>query len=168
MNAKKAHLSTQRKSMDTCGDPYLLQSVRFEASVCRKCHAVYQNKRWHIDEELFQKMNGWENMNKVLCPACQKIKDKFPGGIVTLKGEFLREHKDEILNLIRNEEERAMGFNPLERIIEIKSMDAGMKLTTTNEKLAQRIGRCLSRAYQGKVGYKWSQDTKLLRVEWER
>ncbi len=168
MNARKLHSSTQRKSMDTCGDPYLLQKTKHETAVCRKCRSVYQNKRWSINEDLYLKMIEWEKMSKVLCPACQKIKDKFPGGIVTLKGEFLRDHKDEILNLIRNEEERAKGFNPLERIIEINSMDSGMELTTTNEKLAQRIGKSLSRAYQGKVGYKWSQDTKLLRVEWER
>ncbi|RJQ55694.1 MAG: ATPase [Nitrospiraceae bacterium] len=154
--------------MDTCGDPYLLQNVRYESAVCKKCHAAYQNKRWSLDEDLFNKMNECKDVNKVYCPACQKIKDKFPGGIVTLKGEFLREHKDEIMNLIRNEEERARGFNPLERLMEINSLDSGLELTTTNEKLAQRIGRSLFRAYQGRVGYKWSQDTKLLRVEWER
>lgn len=154
--------------MDTCGDPYLLQNVRFDTAVCKKCNAVYQNKRWHIDEKLSKSKNERGGINKVFCPACQKIKDKFPGGIVTLKGGFLKEHKDEILNLIKNEEERAKGFNPLERIIEINSIDTGMELTTTNEKLAQRIGKRLSRAYQGKVGYRWSQDTKLLRVEWER
>jgi len=168
MNARKLHSSTLRKSMDTCGDPYLLQDVRYESAVCKRCHAVYQNKRWNMDEELFQKMNEWKGMKKVLCPACQKIKDKFPGGIVTLKGDFLREHKDEIMNLIKNEEERAMGFNPLERIMEISSIEGGMELKTTNEKLAQRIGKSVYRAYQGRVGYKWSQDTKLLRVEWER
>jgi len=154
--------------MDTCGDPYLLQDVRYESAVCKRCNAAYQNKRWSFDESLLKKMNEWKGVNKVLCPACQKIKDKFPGGIVTLKGEFLREHKDEIMNLIRNEEERAMGFNPLERIMGINAVREGMELTTTNEKLAQRIGKSIRRAYQGRVGYKWSRDTKLLRVEWER
>ena len=69
MNARKLHSSTQRKSMDTCGDPYLLQNMRYETAVCRKCRAVYQNKRWSIDENLYQKVNEWENTSKVLCPA---------------------------------------------------------------------------------------------------
>ncbi|MBI5739499.1 MAG: ATPase [Nitrospirae bacterium] len=154
--------------MDTCGDPYLSQDMRYETAVCKRCNAAYQNKRWSFDESLLRRMNEWKVVNKVLCPACQKIKDRFPGGIVTLKGEFLREHKDEIMNLIRNEEERAMGFNPLERIMGINVVREGMELTTTNEKLAQRIGKSIYRAYHGKVGYKWSRDTKLLRVAWER
>jgi NMD protein affecting ribosome stability and mRNA decay len=168
MNAKKLHSSTQRKSMDTSSDPYIVQDIKYENAICRTCHAIYQNKRWRLDEEVYQKMNEWDSTTKVLCPACKKIKDKFPGGIVTLKGDFLREHKDEILNLIKNEEERARGFNPLERIMEINDADKGMELTTTNEKLAQKIGKSLHRAYQGRVGYKWSQDTKLIRVIWER
>jgi NMD protein affecting ribosome stability and mRNA decay len=168
MNAKKLHSSTQRKSMDTSSDPYIVQDIKYENAICRTCHAIYQNKRWRLDEEVYQKMNEWDSTAKVLCPACKKIKDKFPGGIVTLKGDFLREHKDEILNLIKNEEERARGFNPLERIMEINDADKGMELTTTNEKLAQKIGKSLHRAYQGRVGYKWSQDTKLIRVIWER
>ncbi|MBI5408820.1 MAG: ATPase [Nitrospirae bacterium] len=167
MDARKLH-STQRKSMDTCGDPYLLQDVPYETAVCKRCRAIYQNKRWCMDEELYQKMSEWKGLNKILCPACQKIKDKFPGGIVTLKGAFLKEHKGEILNLIKNEEQRAIAFNPLERIMGINDIDDGMELTTTNEKLAQRIGKSVYKAYQGKVGYKWSQDTKLLRVEWKR
>ncbi|MBI5057343.1 MAG: ATPase [Nitrospirae bacterium] len=168
MNTRKLFSFAQRKSMDTCSDPYLLQGVSYEAAVCKRCHAIYQNKRWCFNDELFEKMNEWKSLNKVLCPACQKIKDKFPGGIVTLKGEFLREHKNEILNLIRNEEHKAMGFNPLERIMAMNDIKEGMELTTTNEKLAQRIGKSVQKAYQGRVGYKWSQDTKLLRVEWER
>ena len=168
MNGKKLHSLTHRKSMDTSSDPYLLHDIKYENALCKRCHALYQSKRWRFDEELYQKMNEWNSTTKVLCPACQKIKDKFPGGIVTLKGTFLREHKDEIINMIKNEEERAMGFNPLERIIEITDISEGMELTTTNEKLAQRIGKSLHSAYQGSVGYKWSQDTKLVRVNWER
>lgn len=93
---------------------------------------------------------------------------KFPGGIVKIKGEFLAEHKSEIMHLIKNEEHRAKGLNPLERIMSISAIKNGIEITTTNEKLAQRIGKSLQKAYQGRVHYKWSDDTKLLRTEWER
>ena len=72
------------------------------------------------------------------------------------------------MNLIKNEEERARGFNPLERIMKISDVKDGLEVTTTNEKLAQRIGKRLQKACQGKVEYKWSDDTKLIRVDWER
>jgi NMD protein affecting ribosome stability and mRNA decay len=168
MKIKKMQTMNKRKSMDTAGDPYLQKMGNSEMAVCKKCRAIYHNKRWYLDDELYQKKASLKETERILCPACLKIKDKFPGGVVTLSGEFLHKHKEEILNLIRNEEERAMGFNPLERIMEVSKIKKGMEITTTNEKLAQRIARSLERAYQGSVEYKWSSGTKLLRAEWER
>jgi pyridoxine/pyridoxamine 5'-phosphate oxidase len=73
------------------------------------------------------------------------------------------------MNLIRNEEERARGLNPLERVIAVKENGhGGIVISTTNEKLAQRIGRSVKKAFHGEVAYHWSHDTKLVRVEWER
>jgi NMD protein affecting ribosome stability and mRNA decay len=168
MKTQKPNTFTKRKSIDTASDPYLLSEGNNGKSVCKKCHAVYHNKRWYMDEALYEKRVAQKSINKVLCPACRKVKDRFPGGILRLKGKFLKEHKSEIMNLIRNEEQKARGFNPLERIMGISSIKAGLEVTTTNEKLAQRIGKSLHKAYQGKIEYKWSSDTKLLRAEWER
>jgi len=169
MNPKKPYSPTQRKAIDTAGDPYLLKNGGYDMAVCKKCHAIYYNKRWYLNEGMYQQKVKQKATVKTLCPACLKIRDKFPGGIVTLTGEFLKTHKEEIINLIKNEEQRARGFNPLERIMEMSEIKGGgIKITTTNEKLAQRIGRSLQRAYQGRVDYKWAQDTKLLRVEWVR
>ena len=79
----------------------------------------------------------------------------------------LRSTKDEILRLVHNEETRAKGTNPLERIIEVNESAEGVTVTTTNEKLAQRIGRMLKSSYQGHTTYHWS-DPKFLNVEWYR
>ena len=168
MKTQKPHTFAKRKSMDNTSDPYLLSEGNNGMSICKKCHAIYHNKRWYLDEEMYANKVSQKGTNKVLCPACQKMKDNFPGGILKLKGAFLEEHKSEILNLIRNEEQKARGFNPLERIMDINKIKAGLEITTTNEKLAQRIGKSLHKAYQGKIEYKWSSDTKLLRAKWER
>jgi len=168
MKIKKMQTMNKRKSMDTASDPYLLKMSTSEMAVCKRCHAIYYNKRWYLDEELYQEKVSLKDTEKILCPACLKIKDKFPGGVVTLTGDFLHEHKEEIMNLIRNEEERARGYNPLERIMEVTKMGKRLEITTTNEKLAQRIAKSLERAYRGSVEYKWSSGTKLLRAEWER
>ncbi|UCH80301.1 MAG: hypothetical protein JSW20_11220 [Nitrospiraceae bacterium] len=168
MNTRKLHSSTLRKTMDTSSDPYIDRNRNNLMAVCTKCHIVYFKKRWYVDEDLYQKKIILKKIERVICPACRKIKDNFPGGIVRLRGAFLGEHKAEIINLIRNEEERARGFNPLERIIKIREMNGEMQITTTNEKLAQRIARSVQKAYQGNVDYKWSSDTKLLRADWER
>jgi NMD protein affecting ribosome stability and mRNA decay len=104
----------------------------------------------------------------ILCPACQKIRDRYAEGRVTLQpSPFLAAHKDEILHMIRNEEERAKGTNPLGRIIEISEADGTIVVTTTNEKLAQHIGRTLKSTYQGHTTYQLSE-SQFLSVEWQR
>lgn len=155
-----------RRNLDTFSDPYLLEQTGTERSVCTTCGAVYQNKRWYIDMELTEAQRV--KTNKVLCPACKKIADRLPGGVVTLEGKFLRKHKDEILHLIHNEEKRARGFNPLERIIQMNDRNGSLEITTTTEKLAQRIARMVHKAYAGEVDYKWSEDVKFVRAHWRR
>ena len=85
-----------------------------------------------------------------------------------LNGEFLKVHKDQIVHLVRNAEARAKEINPLERIISIKNLKGGVEIQTTNEKLAQRIGREIERAYKGDTKYHWSRDDKFVRVDWHR
>lgn len=91
-----------------------------------------------------------------------------PGGVLKLTGAFIREHKDEILNLIRNQTGKAQVVNPLERIMDMQSAGDEITITTTNEKLAQRIGRAIHKAYRGSIEYQFGGDTKLARVNWSR
>lgn len=145
-------------------DPYLPKGAPSSAAVCEGCHAEYRNKRWYAGEG-----QAPVNAAKVVCPACLKIRDNFPGGIVTLHGDYVLAHKDDILHVVRNEETRARGFNPLERVMSIKENGhGGIVISTTNEKLAQRLGRALKKAFRGEVAYHWSHDNKLVRVEWLR
>ena len=91
-----------------------------------------------------------------------------PGGVLKLTGAFITDHKVEILNLIHNQSGKAQAVNPLERIMDMQSNGGEITITTTNEKLAQRIGRALHKAYSGTVEYQFSEDTKLARVNWRR
>jgi NMD protein affecting ribosome stability and mRNA decay len=165
---RKPYASSLKKSIDTCKDPYLPKGGSHDMAECKHCQSIYHNKRWYRKEGFDTHKMSLSSTRMVICPACQKIKDNFPGGIVTLTGDFLQEHKKDILNLIRNEEERARDVNPLERIIKINNDSKKTEISTTNEKLAQRIGRKIKKAFSGEVEYKWSQGTKLLRVVWSR
>jgi NMD protein affecting ribosome stability and mRNA decay len=161
---KNAKTTQRRKAIDTEKDPYLPKIGPLDMAVCRKCNAVYSGKRWSLSAKPKPGKKGIS----VLCPACRKIKDRFPRGYVTIKGGFLKAHRDEILNLIRNKEQRAAYLNPLERIIETRERNGEMEVQTTTEKLAQRIGQMLKKAFSGDVEYKWSSDVKLARVIWTR
>ncbi|HEU5360024.1 MAG TPA: BCAM0308 family protein [Candidatus Deferrimicrobiaceae bacterium] len=159
-----------KKNVTRETDPYIPKKTAPSISVCPGCRAICRNKRWYLDEKEFalltRKKDG--GIARRQCPACRKIADGFVGGVVTLRGGFAREHREEILNLIRNEEQRAMGFNPLARIVQLKEDESGFEVLTTVEKLAQRIGRVVQKTFSGMVEYKWSEDSKLLRVNWVR
>ena len=42
-----------------------------------------------------------------------------------------------------------------------------LEVQTTNDRLAQRIGRELERAYKGKSTYHWAHRDMLARVSWQ-
>lgn len=156
----------KKKSINSEKDPYLLGISPDDMAVCKRCGAVYHDKRWSLT--LPAGVREEKPSVQVVCPACRKILDKFAEGYVTIKGAFLNAHKDEILHLIRNKEKIAMRHNPLDRIIEISDKKGLIEVTTTTEKLAQRIGQMMKKTYDGELEYKWSEDVKLARVVWTR
>lgn len=158
-----------RKTVDSAGnDPYMNKEAPDDMALCKKCGAVYHEKRWYKREDLPGKLSGAQNSELVFCPACQKIKDKYAEGYLTIEGSFVGEHADEILSVIDNKENRQFQINPLEQIIEIRRFDDRIEVQTTTDKLAQRIGQFLHKTFSGELAYKWSGDTKLARVVWTR
>lgn len=168
--ARFTYSPAHKKNVTRETDPYLPRRTAPSAGICPGCRAIFRNKRWHLDEKEFAALTRRKDggVAKRKCPACRKIADGFIAGLVTLRGRFLRDHREEILNLIRNEEKRARGFNPLARIIHLRENEDGFEVSTTAEKLAQRIGREVHKACSGTLEYKWSEDSKLLRVNWVR
>lgn len=166
--ANREHV-TAFKKRETSSDPYARRGAMAKAAVCGGCHAVYRNKRWYADEPLSITMLNDPATTRTVCPACLRIRDDFPGGIVTMKGDYVLPHKQDLLNLIRNEEHRARSVNPLERVMSIRENGEGsIIVSTTNERLAQKLGRAMKKAFHGEVVYRWSHDNKLVRVDWLR
>jgi len=143
-------------------DVYLSKRGLPETALCKRCGLVYRNKRWQA-ETVSGKID-----NEVLCPACQRTEDHNPGGVVTLSGPYLSSHKAEILNTIRHEEAKSRVKNPIARIMEIKEEVGRITVTTTEDKLAQKLGREVFKSQKGELHYQWSHDQNLVRVEWMR
>lgn len=155
-----------RRNVEDYDDPYISEECLSENTICTKCGSIYAAGRWYLKDQA--PVKSVAAMRHVICPACRKQNQRAPVGVITLGGAFIEHHKDEILNLIRNESSKAQTTNPLERIIDMQYSEGELIITTTNEKLAQRIGRALHKAYSGTVEYRFGVDTKQARVNWYR
>ena len=142
-------------------DPYRAAARPPEPTVCPECKAVFVEGRW-----------AWEkkpaDAYQQLCPACQRIQDKFPAGYVTIKGEFIANHRDEIVALIQKHEQREKAQRPLQRIMGIDQKRDGLEVTTTDSQLARGIAEALHTTYKGDLKMRYSRDENLLRATWTR
>ncbi|HEY3308527.1 MAG TPA: BCAM0308 family protein [Desulfuromonadaceae bacterium] len=149
-------------------DAYVNEAGMKEIAVCTECKALYWNKRWYLDESVSTGLSNDMIRKEVLCPACHRIHDNNPAGIVTYSGDYLLKHKVEIINTIKNSEEKARMKNPLARIMDIKEDQGSMIVSTTDDKLAQKLGRDIYKAHSGSLEYRWSRENNFLRVNWNR
>jgi hypothetical protein len=143
-------------------DPYKAKGKLREPSVCRQCKAVYHKGRWTWDPVP-------SDRHDLVCPACERIRDGAPSGVLLLTGEFVASHRDEILGLVRNEETRVKAEHPLARIIKIEDQaeaPKGLVITTTDPHLARRMGEALHHAHHGTLTFRYEKDEDLIRVNW--
>jgi NMD protein affecting ribosome stability and mRNA decay len=150
-----------RTVQEYADDTYKSRGKLPEPTACPGCHAVFHKGRW-----------TWGDVpakaHEETCPACHRVHDKYPAGVLTISGHFFSEHKEEILHAARNEEAQAKAEHPLRRIMGIEEKDGGVVITTTDTHLPRRIGEALHHAYHGTLHVQYAEDDKLVRVTWER
>ena len=144
-------------------DSYYEKEKPPEPSRCDVCGSLYTGGHWTWKEP---PRNA--RVHRTTCPACRRISDSYPAGTIELKGEFLREHRPEIENLIRNVETQEKTLHPLQRLIEITDGGDRVLVTTTGIHLARRIGEALSRSYKGDLSVQYADEEQSIRVYWER
>lgn len=142
-------------------DPYKVRLKLRDPSQCPECKALFRNGRWQ-----------WgltpADAQSVLCPACRRVRDDCPAGVLTLVGKFHLEHRTEVLGLLRHVEEREAKNHSLKRIMGIAEGGEEMEVRTTDSGLARNLGVALHRAYDGALDYQYPDEGALLRVRWER
>ncbi|MBI3603867.1 MAG: hypothetical protein HY205_05415 [Nitrospirae bacterium] len=160
--------SNPRRSVPRQTDPYTSQRAITGPAACDVCHAIFEKKRWRFDQTAYEDLMAAKRPKLTTCPACNKIRDRYPEGVLALRWPGLSEHRRDVLGLLRKEETRAKKVNPLGRIMKIEETGKEWLVFTTSTKLAQRLGRELERAYHGASHYHWAHHDKLVRVVWER
>ena len=142
-------------------DPYKTRRKLPEPTVCPSCHAVYHNGRWQWGEEP-------PAAHQEICQACHRTVDGYPAGMITLCGDYLQQHKTEILNLVKNEERAENVEHPLHRIMKIDERADAVVISTTDIHLPRRIGDALCHACKGDLEIHYDEEGYFLRIVWNR
>lgn len=142
-------------------DAYKSKTKLHEPTVCLQCSAVYHEGRW-------QWLPAPQNAHQEVCPACHRINDHYPAGYLSIKGEFIKTHREEIMHLLHHYEQHERAEHPLKRIMDVEEKQDETQLTTTDIHLARGMGEALYHAYQGELEYHYSPQQNLLRVNWAR
>jgi len=154
---------TSRASRHVHDDPPAQTGKLREIADCPKCRASYRNGRWTWERA---PVGSYEHV----CPACERIEGDYPAGILTVEGAFAASHRDDVIGLVHNVEERERTEHPLKRVMSIEEEGAALVVKTTDAKLAQALGKALAKAYAGKLEHPATSSDKenLVRVHWTR
>lgn len=143
-------------------DTYKLRGHLKEPTRCPDCGAVYRKGRWTWEAQ------DEEGANEALCSACRRIADSYPAGELMLEGGFVRQHKEEIMNLVRNIEAAESRDHPMNRIMQISEAAGGITITTTDTHLPRRIGKAMRDAWEGELDIHFDAGGCFTRIVWQR
>lgn len=133
-----AHARARRAARDW-SDPYRPIGKLYPA-VCRQCGAAEWQGRWRWDEPL-------PDLPRVMCPACERIRDGNPAHVLELTGALPR-WWNEVRGLIGNVERSEVLEHPLERVMRIEILDDRVLVPTTGMHIARRLAAALVRRFR--------------------
>jgi hypothetical protein len=143
-------------------DPYQTPSKLPEPTICPTCGALYQGGHWQWSP------SPPSDAKRHRCQACRRIQDDYPAGRVRLSGGFVREHREELVHLARNNEAIENRDHPLNRIIKIEESADSLVITTTDIHLPRRIAEAVRHAYKGDLELSYDEEGYFARAEWRR
>jgi len=146
---------------DRLRDPYQHAGKYREPARCEQCGAVWHGGRWQWAE-------APAAAHATTCPACRRMHDELPAGVITLDGPFIALHHDELVAIARHTAEHERLDHPLNRIMQVSEPDGRIEITTTDIHLPQRIGAALKSAYDGELVVRYAQGEYSVRVHWSR
>ena len=138
---------------------YASPSKEAGALVYEVCGAVRYEGRWTF------RAPPLADLAASRCPACQRIADREPAGTLHVPADFLA-HRDEVVNMIRNVEEKERAEHALERVMEIAEEGGRMTVTTTGIHIAREIAHKLARRFHRKARLHYAGDESRVEVDW--
>jgi hypothetical protein len=146
---------------DRPADPYAAKGRYRSPLRCPDCGAAYLEGRW-------QWAAAPGDAPRHRCPACQRIADGMPAGVLRVEGQFALAHRADLVRTLSNEAERERSEHPLHRVIAIDEVPDGLEVKTTDIHLPQRLGEALRHAYKGELELRYAEHEYGVRATWRR
>jgi hypothetical protein len=143
-------------------DPYRPSAKLKGPARCTECGVNYVRGHWRWQ-------GVWPPASvATVCPACRRVKDRYPAGEITVSGPFVAAHGKELEGLIRNTADNESREHPLHRIMDLRRRKDTIKVTTTDVHLPHRIGHALKDAWGGTLATHYDDQGYYARVTWQR
>ena len=124
--------------------------------VCPKCGAAEWQGRWRWDDVP-------PDLPRVLCPACERIRDGAPAHVLELRGA-LPPWWNEVRGMIANVERAEVHEHPLERVMPMRVEDDRVLVPTTGVHIARRLVAAFVRRFRRDVRITFGDGSTT--VEW--
>ncbi|MFM1872440.1 MAG: hypothetical protein RL398_1862 [Planctomycetota bacterium] len=125
-------------------------------AVCRDCGATEFKGRWSWQE-------GPPDLPKVLCPACERIRDGVAAHVLVLEGD-LGPWWEEVSGILAHVERQERAEHPLERLMPLQIERTRILLPTTGLHLARRATAALVRRFRRHL--RLTFDDRSTKIEW--
>lgn len=135
--------------------------------ICSTCGIWFTGKRWAHTVEVQRVPRESAATAFVICPACRMKQDRAFEGEIILRGLDTKECK-EALRLVEHVGTKAFLRDPLDRILSIEMRGSEVRITTSENQLAARIGKKINAAFNGALAIHWSREDEVVRVLWEK
>ena len=136
--------------------------------ICPRCHAISLQKRWFVDESLYQRLRTLPCVRLLVCPGCRRVERQIYEGDVTLRSPLLLANKEQALHLIYHEEDKARQVNPFSRLAAVEDRGSEIAILTTTISRAERIGKAFHRSFKGALSLQYLPGERFVRVRWKR
>jgi len=122
---------------------------------CPNGEAVYYKKSWHHASEFFANPPGLRDkrIRFKLCPAHEMQKNKQYEGEIIIKNVSVKFRKD-LVRLVENMGTTAMRIDVLDRILDLKFRINELRITTSENQLAQKIAKKVQSSFKNKIRIK--------------
>jgi hypothetical protein len=167
MNARGLHDTGRRRQdrliKERVHDPYCAEAKLAGPASCPDCGVVYIDGRWQWSSE------RPADTREETCPACRRIRDHVPAGILKLRGDYFIAHREEIMRLVANKVDRQNAQHPMKRIMHVDDSNPRETVVLfTDTHLPRGVGQAVRRAHKGNLDVQYTEESGIVRVFWER